>query len=582
MARVGKRVLHLDANTYYGGPWASLPFPDLAQVTTGNASYMTSSGYGPEPPSGGGGGVEEHVASVKEEAKGPVAALEVDGCSVSARAGVVSGREVVVDEEAVAGFCVPPASRRFNVDVTAKVIPARGTLVDDLIASDVAKYLEFKAVEKSVLHVDGAFHPVPCSKSEIFASSIIKPLEKRKLMKFLKPFVIQDLSTAKDASQPGSSSQPPAAPEEEEQNEEEKEDDQGTLDEWMAESKISGKLAEFVKYAIALVDTGAEGAVSKKDAHGAVERYVQSMGRYGATAFLMPMYGMSEVTQAFCRLSAVFGGIYILNWSLSHLLVSEGDNRVVGLVTEEGKLLRTKHVVASTEYLPSSMAGPVVSQRARAIVIARASVFAEGSLILASIPPSRFGNANPIYLQQMDASTDVCPQGFTTLHVSMEVEAGSDGEEGYAVLESVLSELYDLSGPTAAAGDGGDGGDGEGGEDGEEGEEGGKPKAVWYGLFTQVVRGVGKGVPGNVSVVPDVKGSVCIDQVMQDARAIFDEVAEGEDYLPKMPSPDDYEWSAGDAGEDGGEGEGEGGVEEEGEGEGGVEEEEGEGGVEEA
>lgn len=41
-------------------------------------------------------------------------------------------------------------------------------------------------------------------------------------------------------------------------------------------------------------------------------RHLNSMGRFGTTAFLTPLYGVSEVAQAFCRMCAVFGGIYIL------------------------------------------------------------------------------------------------------------------------------------------------------------------------------------------------------------------------------------------------------------------------------
>ena len=40
--------------------------------------------------------------------------------------------------------------------------------------------------------------------------------------------------------------------------------------------------------------------------------HIQSLNRYGKTAFLYPLYGIGELAQAFCRMSAVWGGMYML------------------------------------------------------------------------------------------------------------------------------------------------------------------------------------------------------------------------------------------------------------------------------
>ena len=56
----------------------------------------------------------------------------------------------------------------------------------------------------------------------------------------------------------------------------------------------------------------------------AIRRYFVSIGVYGKTPFIYPLYGTAEITQAFCRLSAVFGGIYVLRQKIDGFAVAEG------------------------------------------------------------------------------------------------------------------------------------------------------------------------------------------------------------------------------------------------------------------
>ena len=76
-------------------------------------------------------------------------------------------------------------------------------------------------------------------------------------------------------------------------------------------------------------------------------RHLAAIGRFGSTAFLVPMYGSSELSQAFCRLCAVKGGIYMLR--------TEGVAAVVGPATLSSLLLSSSVVASVTSN--SSMDG---------------------------------------------------------------------------------------------------------------------------------------------------------------------------------------------------------------------------------
>jgi hypothetical protein len=80
---------------------------------------------------------------------------------------------------------------------------------------------------------------------------------------------------------------------------------------------------------------------------------MSSTGQYGTTPFLYPLYGTSELSQAFCRVCAVHGGVYVLGRGLREIAVRESDGRCVGVVCTEGQTLRSNWLVLSADYLHS-------------------------------------------------------------------------------------------------------------------------------------------------------------------------------------------------------------------------------------
>ena len=58
-------------------------------------------------------------------------------------------------------------------------------MVDVLVRSDVARYLEFQAVKQLLSPREGKMEPVPCSRADLFSTKEVSMPEKRKMMKFL-------------------------------------------------------------------------------------------------------------------------------------------------------------------------------------------------------------------------------------------------------------------------------------------------------------------------------------------------------------------------------------------------------------
>lgn len=85
-----------------------------------------------------------------------------------------------------------------------------------------------------------------------------------------------------------------------------------------------------------------------------LEKYIASLGKYGTTAFIAQLYGVSEMPQAFCRLCAVYGGLYVLRRTVTELRTqpTQTSIRYTSLVDSEGQELQSDYFVAGLDYLP--------------------------------------------------------------------------------------------------------------------------------------------------------------------------------------------------------------------------------------
>lgn len=75
--------------------------------------------------------------------------------------------------------------------------------------------------------------------------------------------------------------------------------------------------------------------------------YTSSMARYGKSPYIYPLYGLGELPQAFARLSAIYGGTYMLDKPV-HEIVTEGG-KFVG-VRSGSETVKAKHVIGDPSY----------------------------------------------------------------------------------------------------------------------------------------------------------------------------------------------------------------------------------------
>lgn len=72
------------------------------------------------------------------------------------------------------------------------------------------------------------------------------------------------------------------------------------------------------------------------------------MARYGKSPYIYPLYGLGELPQSFARLSAIYGGTYMLDKSIDEI-VTDADGKFVG-VKSGGETVKAKQVIGDPSY----------------------------------------------------------------------------------------------------------------------------------------------------------------------------------------------------------------------------------------
>ncbi|CAG8642554.1 11751_t:CDS:2, partial [Diversispora eburnea] len=236
---------------------------------------------------------------------------------------------------------------------------------------------------------------VPCSKEDVFTSQTISLIEKRKLMRFL-TFAIDYTNSPEIFS--------------------------GFEDKLYStflkeKFKIEGNLLSAILYAITLIQND-ESNVNTMQGLEKTQRYLKSLGRYGNAPFLVGLYGGgSEIAQGFCRVCAVYGGIYMLDHSVNHILIDRKSNKFLGLVDINDQQLSSTFLVTAIDYLPTKFIKDGdddlrCEQTSRAIVIIDKFVHEENAdATLTIFPPNTVNNNKyPIRVLQLSAGTQTCPE----------------------------------------------------------------------------------------------------------------------------------------------------------------------------
>eukprot|EP00923_Selenidium_pygospionis_P031875 GHVN01056346.1.p1 GENE.GHVN01056346.1~~GHVN01056346.1.p1 ORF type:complete len:293 (+),score=26.77 GHVN01056346.1:101-880(+) len=222
----GKKVLHVDRNTYYGGESASLNLTNLYNHFRPGTEPSTDMG----------------------------------------------------------------ANRDWNVDLIPKFVMAGGKLVKMLLKTNVSRYLEWQVIEGTFVYQyqkggifsgPKAIHKVPASDMEALKSPLMGVAEKVRCRSFF-VFCAQWDEANPETWKPFHK-------------------DETTMKQVYEHYGLQPNTIDFVGHAVALYPTDDYELRPMGETMAKIKLYMHSIGRYGHSPFIYPVYGLGGLPEGFSR-----------------------------------------------------------------------------------------------------------------------------------------------------------------------------------------------------------------------------------------------------------------------------------------
>ncbi|KAF7985329.1 hypothetical protein HWV62_6525 [Athelia sp. TMB] len=333
----------------------------------------------------------------------------------------------------------PPAElgrdRDYAVDLIPKFIIASGELTKILVHTDVTRYLEFKQIAGSFVYRDGKISKVPSTEMEAVRSPLMGLFEKRRAKGFFEflqgwkeddPATHQGLNLNKDS-----------------------------MKQVYDYFKLEPGTRDFIGHAMALY---LDDSYVNKPARETYERiilYTSSMARYGKSPYIYPLYGLGELPQSFARLSAIYGGTYMLDKKIDEI-VTDADGKFIGVKSGD-ETVKAKQVIGDPSYFGAGETkeggklrvvedGKVI----RAICFLKHPIPGTDDSDSAQIiiPQNQVNRKNDIYIAMVSSTHNVCAKDIYVAIVSTIVETDKPEKEiapGLALLGAIHDKFVSIT-----------------------------------------------------------------------------------------------------------------------------------------
>lgn len=317
-------------------------------------------------------------------------------------------------------------SRDYNVDLIPKLIMADGKLVRILRHTGVTRYnMEFMLIDGSYVKVGKTIYKVPATDLEAAKSPLLGLLEKARVRKFF--LYIQKYNEEDPKTWDGLDlSKVPMA-------------------DLYKKFSLGKDSIDMIGHSLALYTNDDYMSQPAIETIKRCRLYAESLSMYGKSPYVYPLYGLGELPQVFARLSAVYGGTYMLDRPIDKILYNE-NGEAIG-VESQGEVAHAKFIVADPSYFPDKVThtGRVI----RAICILNHPIANTGDAasVQIIIPQKQCNRHNDIYVSMTSFKHKVAAQGKYIALVSTTVETDNPEKEiepGLALLGAIEEKFINV------------------------------------------------------------------------------------------------------------------------------------------
>jgi len=317
-------------------------------------------------------------------------------------------------------------TRDWNVDLIPKFLMAEGSLVKLLIHTGVTRYLEFKSIEGSyVMGKSGKISKVPADEKEALTSDLMGLFEKRRFKNFLvyvQEFDLENPASWKDVDP-----------------------HKTTMEEVYKKYSLDDNTSDFVGHALALFRDDEYKSKPCLEAMKRIKLYSNSLAKYGKSPYLYPLYGLGELPQGFARLSAIYGGTYMLDKAVDEIVIEGG--KVVG-VRSGSETVKCKSVYCDPTYAMDKVRK--VGQVVRCICLMDHPIPNTKDALSTQIiiPQKQVGRKSDIYVTMVSYTHQVAGKNWFIAIISTTVETANPEAEiqpGLNLLGPIKNKFVQVS-----------------------------------------------------------------------------------------------------------------------------------------
>uniref|UniRef100_A0A7N5ZTT7 Rab GDP dissociation inhibitor n=1 Tax=Anabas testudineus TaxID=64144 RepID=A0A7N5ZTT7_ANATE len=317
--------------------------------------------------------------------------------------------------------------KEWNVDLIPKFFLATGEsqLVKILVHTEVTRYLDFKVVEGSYIYKAGKVHKVPATEEDAHASDLMGMFDKRrfkKLLLFALNFDVRNPRTYQDMDP-----------------------NKTTTRDLFSHFDLGLDVIEFTGHAIALHTSESYLDQPCVETIRRIKVYSESLSRHNNSPYLYPVYGLGELPQGFARLSAEYGGTFLMNRAVDDIVMENGK---VKAVKSEGKLFHCKQLICDPSYVRSRVRK--VGRVIRVICLLNHPVknTHEAKSCQIIIPQTQLNRKSDIYISVVSYAQNVASDGMYIATVSTTAETSNPEKEvqpGLELLEPIMQKFVSVS-----------------------------------------------------------------------------------------------------------------------------------------
>ncbi len=155
--------------------------------------------------------------------------------------------------------------------------------------------------------------------------------------------------------------------------------------------------------------------------------YTTSVARYGKSPYIYPLYGLGELPQGFARLSAIYGGTYMLDKAVDEIVLDEATGKFKG-VRSGAETVTADMVIGDPSYFRGKIGGKEkvreTGKVVRAICLLKHPIpnTAEADSVQLIIPQDQVGRKHDIYVAAVSKNHNVSAPGVYVASVTTVVE----------------------------------------------------------------------------------------------------------------------------------------------------------------